>query len=295
MNRFPSYDATQVAFRVLGEGRPLVCLPGGPGRSTEYLGDLGGLSQSRRLALTDTRGTGASGDAADPDSYRCDRLLADVEALHAHLGFERIDVLGHSAGANLAVLYAAAHPERIDHLVLLTPSLQALGIMASDEQERSALQRRSGEPWYADAMAAAERAEAGDDSAQTRNGYLPFLYCRWDQAAQEHATLGMSERSRAVQARFYADGVFDPPATVAALARLDAPVLVYGGELDVIPVGVLHQAAGVFPHAEVVIQPGAGHYPWLDDPARFTSAVNAFLGPAGPPAASSWRHAAQSM
>jgi proline iminopeptidase len=286
MNPFPSYDATQIAFRVRGEGRPLVCLPGGPGRSSEYLGDLGGLSRSRRLVLPDTRGTGASGDAADPDSYRCDRLVADVEALHAHLGFEAIDVLGHSAGANLAVLYAAAHPERIDHLVLLGPSMRALGMTVSDEDQLSAMQRRSGELWYASAMAAAERAEAGDDSAQTRNGYMPFLYGRWDQAAQEHATLGMSDRARAVQARFYADGVFDPPSTVAALARLAAPVLVYGGELDVIGVDVLNQAAGVFPHAEVVVQPGAGHYPWLDDPAWFTSALNAFLGPGGRPTAS---------
>jgi pimeloyl-ACP methyl ester carboxylesterase len=286
MNRFPSYDGTQISFRALGEGRVLVCLPGGPGRSGEYFGDLGGLAGSRRLVLPDIRGTGASADAADRDSYRCDRLVADVEALHANLGFERIDVLGHSAGANLAVLYAAAHPERVDHLVLLTPGLLALGLAATDDQERAAMQRRSGEPWYAGAMAAAEKALAGDDSPQTRDGYLPFLYGRWDEAARAHATLGFSERARAVRARFSAEGVFDPPATVTALARLSAPVLVYGGELDLIPVGTLTEAAGLFPHAEVSVQPGAGHYPWLDDPAWFTAALNAFLGPVSPPAAS---------
>jgi pimeloyl-ACP methyl ester carboxylesterase len=285
MNRFPSYDATQIGFRTLGEGRTLMCLPGGPGRASEYLGDLGGLAASRRLVLADTRGTGGSGDAEEPESYRCDRLVADVEAMHAHLGFERIDVLGHSAGANLAVLYAAEHPERLEHLVLLCPGLRALGVTVADEDQRTALRRRSGEPWYADALAAAEKAEAGDDSPQTRNGYLPFYYGRWDAAAQAHATLGFSERARAVQAQFYADGVFDPPATVAALARLDAPVLVYGGLLDLLPVDALERAARVFPHAQVTVQPGAGHYPWLDDPAWFTGALNAFLGPAAPPPA----------
>jgi proline iminopeptidase len=280
MSCFPSYDGTQIAFRALGEGRPLVCLPGGPGRASEYLGDLGGLAGSRRLVLPDTRGTGGSGDAAEPQSYRCDRLVADVEALHANLGFERIDVLGHSAGANLAVLYAAAHPERVQHLVLVCPGLRALGLTVTDEDQRTAMGLRSGEPWYADALAAAEKAEAGDDSAQTRNGYMPFLYGRWNAAAQAHATLGLSERARAVQAWFYADGALDPPATVAALARLDAPVLVYGGGLDLIPVGALEQAARLFPRAEVAVQPGAGHYPWLDDPAWFTAALDAFLGPA---------------
>ena len=51
MRRFESYDGTEIAYSVLGEGSPLVCLPGGPGRAVEYLGDLGGLATSRQLIL----------------------------------------------------------------------------------------------------------------------------------------------------------------------------------------------------------------------------------------------------
>jgi pimeloyl-ACP methyl ester carboxylesterase len=278
MSSFVSYDAARIGFRVLGEGRPVVCLPGGPGRGGEYFGDLGRLDRSRRLVIPDTRGTGTSADAGDPGSYRCDRLVADVEALHAHLGFERIDLLAHSAGASLALLYAAAHPERIEHLVLLGPSLRAVGIVVSDDQELAAMERRSGEPWYADAMQAAKLSMAGDESAETRSRYMPFLYGRWDDAARAHVTVGISERARAVMARYSADGAFDPGATVASLARLSAPVLVYGGALDVIPAETLEQAARVFPRGEVGVQPGAGHYPWLDDPAAFSAAISAFLG-----------------
>jgi len=286
MNRFASYDGTQIGVRTLGAGRVLVCLPGGPGRTCEYLGDLGGLASSRQLVMPDTRGTGTSADAADPGTYRCDRLVADVEALHAHLGFERIDLAGHSAGANVAVLYAAAHPDRIDHLILLTPGLRALGITPTDEQEQAAMERRASEPCYPDALAAVRQAEAGDQSQQVRDRYLPFLYGRWDEAARAHAKLGFGERARAVQEHFYAGDPFDPPATAAALTRLDAPVLVYGGGLDLISADALAQAATMFPNAEVTVQPGAGHYPWLDDPASFSAAVNAFLGRARPSAAS---------
>jgi pimeloyl-ACP methyl ester carboxylesterase len=95
--RFASYDGTQVGYRVLGDGPPLVCLPGGPGRTCEYFGDLGGLSRCRQLVMPDTRGTGESADARDPESYRCDRLVGDVEALRAHLSLDRMDLLGHSA------------------------------------------------------------------------------------------------------------------------------------------------------------------------------------------------------
>jgi proline iminopeptidase len=278
MDRFASHDGTEIAFRILGEGQPLICLPGGPGRAGEYLGGLGGLAGWRQLIEPDTRGTGASADA-DPDSYRCDRLVADVEALRAHLGLDRFDLLAHSAAANVAVLYAAAHPERIGHLVLLTPSLLAVRVEVSDEQQRAALERRSGEPWYADAMAAVKKAEAGDDSVETRSGYVPFFYGRWDEAAQAHAQVGISERSAAVRASFFAEGAFRPDATRAALGALAAPVLIYAGELDFVPTPeVAVDAARLFRHAEVVVQPGAGHSPWVDDPAWFTSMINTFLG-----------------
>ena len=79
MPSFASYDGTKIGYRVLGAGPPLVCLPGGPGRSAEYLGDLGGLGTSRRLVLTDPRGVGMSADPADPATFRVDRLVSDVE------------------------------------------------------------------------------------------------------------------------------------------------------------------------------------------------------------------------
>ena len=115
MARFASYDGTQIGYRTLGDGPALVCLPGGPGRTCEYFGDLGGLSRSRQLIMPDTRGTGESADASDPLSYRCDRLAGDVEALRAHIGLDRMDLLGHSAAGDLATLYAAAFPQRVTH------------------------------------------------------------------------------------------------------------------------------------------------------------------------------------
>jgi pimeloyl-ACP methyl ester carboxylesterase len=279
MAQFTSYDGTKLAFRRAGAGRPLVCLPGGPGRTPDYLGDLGRLGDSRELVLPDTRGTGESAVPADLATYRCDRLARDVEALRAELGLERIDLLGHSAGGSVALLYAAAYPERIGHLVLLSPGMGPLGLDFTDAQQQEAMRRRSAEPWYQEARAAVQAAEAGDDSAQTRLRYMPFFYGRWDDAARVHALVGFSERASAVQAGFYAPGAFDPPAIRAGLAQVTAPVMMYAGEVEIGPTAELAaEAVGLFPGWELTVQPGAGHYPWLDDPAWFTAALLAFLG-----------------
>jgi pimeloyl-ACP methyl ester carboxylesterase len=41
--------------------------------------------------------------------------------------------------------------------------------------------------------------------------------------------------------------------------------------------------AALFGHASLVVQPGAGHFPWLDDPGWFVAAVTGFLSAAVPP------------
>jgi pimeloyl-ACP methyl ester carboxylesterase len=179
----------------------------------------------------------------------------------------------------VALLYAGAYPERIGHLVLLSPGMGPLGLDISDAQQEAAMRRRSGEPWYQEARAAVQAAEAGDDSAETRLRYMPFFYGRWDDAARAHALVGFSERARGVQAGFYAPGAFDPPAVRAGLARVTAPVMMYVGQAEIGPTPELAaEAVGLFPGWELAVQPGAGHYPWLDDPAWFTARLLVFLG-----------------
>jgi proline iminopeptidase len=276
--RFASYDGIEIGYRILGAGPPLVCLPGGPGRAAEYLGDLGGLGASRQLVLLDPRGVGLSADPADRASFRVDRLVNDVEALRAHLGLDQMDLLAHSAGAVLATLYAAASPQRLSALILVTPGLAAVGVEGADEQFRAALARRAAEPWYPAALAALEKIMAGSLSMEAFRASRPFFYGRWDDAAEAHATAGVSERHQAARLGYFAGATMDVPATRAALTKLTAPVLLYAGEVDpMVTPAAVREAAPVFNDATVVVQTGAAHFPWIDDAAAFAAAVGSFL------------------
>ena len=83
---------------------------------------------------------------------------------------------------------------------------------------------------------------------------------------------------------FGADGAFDPTSTRAALAGFDSPVLLLVGEVDINTVPqVAAQFAALFPNATFVVQPRAGHSPWLDDPSWFRSSVASFLDEGRPP------------
>jgi proline iminopeptidase len=279
MPTFSAHDGTDLAHHVFGEGIPVICLPGGPMQDSVYLGELGGLSAHRQLIVVDPRGTGQSAIPEDAASYRCDRLVDDVEALREHLGLDRLDLLAHCAGANLATLYVARHPERVSKLVLITPSTMAVGIAATGESRLETARLRKDEPWFGAAFAALETIVAGNATDDSWKAIDPFFYGRWDAAAQAHQAAQDGHRNQQAAAAFGAEGAFDPEATRAALAAFDAPVLLLAGEVDLntIP-SVVAEFAELFPNAELVVQPGAGHFPWLDDADRFVATTATFLG-----------------
>ncbi|TXS05106.1 alpha/beta fold hydrolase [Streptomyces sp. col6] len=280
MPTFHTYDGTELAYHLVGEGTPLICLPGGPMRASTYFGTLGGLAAHRQLVLLDLRGTGDSAAPDDPATYRCDRQAEDVEALRAHLGLERVDLLAHSAAGDLAALYAARHPERLRNLVLVAPTTGATGIPVAVPEAREAAALRCSEPWYEDALAALEEIWAGRMTGELRARTRPFLYARWDAAAQEHAAGSSAQINAEAAAEYAAEGAFDPAETVPALRALEAPVLVLAGEYDTVTTpDRAAELAALFPHAEFAVQRGAAHFPWTDDAGAFARTVEAFLDP----------------
>jgi len=276
---FASADGTRLAYHTIGTGRPLVCVPGGPMRASAYLGDFGGLSARRALVLLDLRGTGDSEVPVDRASYRCDRQVDDIEALRVELGLDRLDLAGHSGGATLAVLYAARYPDRVDRLVLVCPGTRPVGIEIEDADRREVAELRRGEPWFADAFAAFERIWSGESTPADWEAISPFMYGRWDADTRAAVETRPGQRNEEAAALYYAEGALDPPAVRSAIASLPARVLLLAGEYDAaLPPMRAAEYAELFANAELVVQPGAGHSPWLDDPERFARTVSDFLG-----------------
>ncbi|MCU1594489.1 MAG: alpha/beta hydrolase fold protein [Frankiales bacterium] len=277
--RFASYDGAQLSYTAVGTGPALVCVPGGPGRAVAYLEDLAGLSATRTLVLLDPRATGHSEVPADPSTLRFDRMGEDLEALREHLGLEQLDVLGHSAGTLIAQAWASAHPQSVGRLVLVTPSDRLQGGERADIPAIKA--GFAEEPWYEDAA----RAEADlEDAPPSQRASLerlarPFSYGRWDERCQEHAATADHQCSKRALLGFgFGAEEVDLAALLAGLRAVTAPVLVVGGARDGLTgVESVQLVGSCFPHAQTIVIEGAGHYPWVDQPQAFRTAVERFL------------------
>jgi pimeloyl-ACP methyl ester carboxylesterase len=116
---FASFDGTRIAWRELGEGRPVVLIHGYfSDAETNWIryGHAAALAAAgRRVIMPDLRGHGDSDRPHDPAAYPPDALAKDGHALVAHLGLTDYDLGGYSLGARTTsrMLATGATPGKI--------------------------------------------------------------------------------------------------------------------------------------------------------------------------------------
>jgi len=272
-------DGRTLTYLELGSGPPLVCHPGGPGIPALIFEDLGGLDADRTLILLNPRGVDGS-DAAK--SYELEDYAADLDELRAHLGLERIDLLGHSAGGFASMVYAATNPARVRRLVLC--GTFARFSPESRELFGRFLAEREGDPRFADAVAARRQREESPPEDEAELGLLalrglPLLFGRYgekEQAFLERAAASGSGYH--VPALTYFNERVAPTMDLRPLLpRIEARTLVITGDQDPWGIGAVPELESGLRDREVVVMPGIGHMPWVEEPDGFRSALLEFL------------------
>jgi len=268
----------------MGTGPMLVCHPGGPGFSSSYFSDLAGLFERFNLVMLNPRGTGASDRPADPNAYQVDDYVSDVEELRAHLGLERILLLGHSHGGVVAQAYAASHPGRVRRLVLAS-TLARFGPEQNAAME-DGVEKRSGQPWYQDAMAALADEQAGKfkNDQELSDLYfreMPLYFAHYGPVEAGYLDTLRSESINGDSLKLFNQEVFTPSFSFdqrSLLSKITAPTLVLTGEDDFI-CGPLCAAeiTSAIPGARQVIVGDSGHMVFIEQPQVFHDEVADFL------------------
>jgi len=104
--------------KVIGEGRPILFIHGGPGLVHNYflpyMERL--LPYGYQLIFYDQRGNGKS-PANNLDSIKINVFVQDIESIREKLGVDKLVLFGHSFGGYLAYLYALKYPEHVDAII----------------------------------------------------------------------------------------------------------------------------------------------------------------------------------
>lgn len=208
-----------------------------------------------RVIRYDLRGHGRSVAPTGPyTGYDDLRVLLDT------LGVARATLVGLSAGAELAINFAIAHPDRVARLVLAAPGLGGYTVPPL--------------PW---ATPVFEAAAAGDaERAAKLWAATPIMAMRTNPNAAETVTALVMENWRLWTYR-RTEQPLSPPA-IDRLAEIVCPALIIVGDEDLPHIhDIARLLADRIADATLVTIPGAGHIPNLDTPSDFNDAVTAFL------------------
>jgi proline iminopeptidase len=290
----PGADGVRLYYRRIGEGRPaIVYLHGGPGQNFNGGGpEMEPLAASRSLVLYDQRGAGRSEVVSDPERLTVGHHVRDLEALRQHFGFRRMVLVGLSWGSGLAVSYAAAHPDRVERVVLVSPMPPARTPYFTERL--AAIQAFMGPADVAE-LRAAEAAFATASDAEIvalcrRMAALsmrPYVVdpSRLHSGPGDRCDIplpGLRNRARVRDATLGSLGDWD---FRPAMAGLRAPALVLEGSKTVVPLAATRIWAATIPDARFLLIPDAGHEMFVDQPAAFLRAVEPFLKGRWPPGA----------
>ena len=102
-------------------GLPVLFLHADSGRAAQWDEVLARIGAERPVIALDSRGSGASAEAADGD-YSYDGRAADIAAVAEALELDRFVIAAHSGSGAAALIYAARHPGRVAGLFLLDPA-----------------------------------------------------------------------------------------------------------------------------------------------------------------------------
>ncbi len=276
------------------ERRPgVLIVHGGPGMGCGELmwavGDR--LAERLHVVAVDQRGCARS-DAVPVETITIREIIADLEVVRAKLGVERWALLAHSAGAPIALEYAAAHTDRVTALVLDCPALdadpsdrarlraaaellRARGRPADDEAADAALQMANHAERLGAATGARELMQAlGEDYMRL------FLHDARAENAVERAVraAGLTEEE---QARGYSHDTLRHELYVPRFelaGSLPTPQLLVRGVGDLVtPPSVVASYRAAVPDAHVREIRGAAHFPALERPKEYASVVGDFV------------------
>jgi proline iminopeptidase len=287
-------DGVRLFYKVVGEGPDtLVVVHGGPGNSLSSVEpDYAPLAAHRRVIYYDQRGGGRSDLIADDRKLALAYHIADLDAVRAHFGLERMKLLGNSWGGLLAAAYAAAHPDRVERIILQdsAPPTKAYMQQGADELSDRARARFGPDRLrrYAQLFDPAYLARVPDPRAACLEWaamLLPLMQAdpgkpltlRGDLCDGTEEGVRQQQRTNVRIWRTMGDYDLRP-----AMAASKAPALIIHGASDYLPLVGSQAWVDSMPNARLLVVPGAGHLAQGERPDIFFPALESFLKGAWP-------------
>lgn len=253
----------------VGQGPDVVMLHGLIGNlAVWHLRIVPLLQREFRLTTYDLRGHGRS--EITPDGYTTLDMASDLLGLIDMLEIERIFLVGHSFGADVALHFTLLYPERVERLVLLEPGLAAL------------VHQRNHDDWEGWRYWVSKLEEVGVEVPPDKRSDFHYLLNLSLATPKFYGPARSFPRKRESLQRLINETtlVKDYEAvngmTLERIATVQTPTLmVYGDRSHFI--GTFHTLSEVLPNCQTLLLPGGEHFGPLEQPEQLADQMRAFF------------------
>ena len=253
-------NGVTIGYEVGGTGPPIVFLHAFPLNRTMWGPQVAALSGRFQTITIDVRGLGESD--APYWRYSLEQYVGDIKAVLTHLGVENALFVGLSLGGYLAFALYRLHPELMRGVVLADTRAEA------DKPEQIQWRFNLAQRTAADGSKAVVAEMLPKLLAPSRYDRDPSLVMQVRSMLSAAPVPGIIGALMAIAER---------PDSTDLLPRMTIPTLVVVGKDDVLtPVADAERIAKGIAGAELVVIPDAGHLSNLEQPDRFTTAVEGF-------------------
>jgi proline iminopeptidase len=230
------------------------------------------LTEFFQFVYVDLRGGGKS--TGNPADLTFDVLASDLEAVRAHLGLERVTVLGYSILGVLAIEYGRRCPQTVSHVIL------------------------AGTPPNGDIPRLIKSSTAffEADGSEERKAILKENYAKLPPGTTPEQAVFAQAPMRFFDPRFdavplFAESDFKPelfqhvlgPMTAtwdvtAGKESLEVPILIAHGRYDYVsPHTMWNGIVEVLPNATLHLFERSGHQTFFEEPGRFVEVVRTWM------------------
>lgn len=275
---YATHRGARLYYRSIGSGEPIFILHGGPGLDQTYLQpQMDQLAQYFNLVYIDQRLCGKSDVDVPPETITFETFVGDIDAVRAELGFERINLLGHSWGGLVAMHYAIAHPDRLDSLILAN-SVAARADLWQQENQILSERLTAEDTAERERIVSSEGFKAEDPESFADLLRLGFRRQLYDPSRIDELTLTLPpdfrERSEKFGAIAPALADFDLTEQLRAFTR---PTLIVYGDAEASAGVSGPHLANTFPDARLTVLGRSGHFPYIENDAAFFATVREFV------------------
>jgi proline iminopeptidase len=258
---------------------PLLVLHGGPGASHDYLlPQMLDLAGDYRLIFYDQRGGGQS-KTTDRSPVTWQTQVADVDAVIQEFSLDPATIVGYSWGGLLAMLFgiesaAGRTKSHVAKLVLLDPAPVNAELRREFEAEFARRQNTDTVTRLREDLAASGLRKSDPDAYRQRAFELSVAGYFADPTAA-HDLTPFRVMARIQDSVWESLGDYDLTRR-KQLDTVHVPALVVHGRQDPIPLESSELVARAL-HAPLVVIDGAGHVPYVEQPAEMFAAIRSFL------------------